>query len=187
MIRKNENIFEKTNLTPLSVDILKFLARNSNKEFYIKEIAQYTNSSVGGCYSALKFLYKVDLVERRRSGRNLYYMINKRNPSLKHFKIFVNILELTPLIKRVRRSCNKIILFGSCATGEDTMKSDIDILIVAENVNTVKDKIKTEYISQRKLKPIILSPHALLELKHKDKGFYEEVNKGILLWRSSNE
>jgi len=187
MIRKNENIFEKTNLTPLSIDLLKFLSRNPNKEFYIKEIAQYTNSSVDGCYSALIYLYKMDLVTKRKSGRNVYYSINEINPSLRYFKIFVNILEITPIIKRIEKNCNKIILFGSCSTGEDTMESDIDLFVVAENISTVKDKINTKQINQRDLKPVIVTPHALLEMKNNDRGFYDEVNKGIVLWRKRNE
>jgi hypothetical protein len=45
MIRKNENMFEKTNLMPLNIDLLKFLARNTNKEFYITQLSKFTNSS----------------------------------------------------------------------------------------------------------------------------------------------
>jgi len=187
MVRKNENMFEKTNLTSLSIDLLKFLVRNPNKEFYIRELARLTSSSVGGSYSALKYLYRTDLVERRRSGRNLYYKVNEKNSALKYFKIFFNIQELSSLIKRIRQRCRKIVLFGSCATGEDTMESDIDLFIVADNVKKIKDNIKVKYINQRELKPIVITPHDLLELKNRDKAFYEEVDKGIILWRSSNE
>ena len=87
---------------------MKFLSRNPNKEFYIKEIAQYTNSSLGGCYSGLAQLYEMDLVKKRKSGRNVYYSINESNPSLKYFKIFANILEIIPIIKRIEKNCNKI-------------------------------------------------------------------------------
>jgi len=187
MIRKNENIFEKTNLTPLGIELLKFLARNPGKEFYITELAKLVNGSIGGSYAALKKLYKMNLIDRRRSGYNLYYKVNEKNPALKYFKLFVNIQELNGLVNRIKGRCNKIVLFGSCATGEDTIESDIDLFIVTENSKRVKDIIKIKYLNQRELKPIVVSPHELIQLKSKDKAFYTEVNKGITLWWSSNE
>jgi predicted nucleotidyltransferase len=180
-------MFEKTNLTPLSIDLLKFLSRNPNKEFYITQLAKFTNSSMGGSYAALKNLYKMNLINRRRSGRNLYYMINDKNPALKYIKIFFNLSELNPLIKRISAKSRKVVLFGSCSTGEDTMESDIDLFIVAENTKAIKDIIKTRYVNQRELKPIITTPHGLIEMKNRDRAFYDEVVKGIVLWRSGNE
>lgn len=140
-----------------------------------------------GCYSGLAQLYKRDLVKKRKSGRNVYYSINESNPSLKYFKIFANILEITTIIKRIEKNCNKIILFGSCSTGEDTMESDIDLFVVAENISTVKNKINTKQINQRESKQVIVTLHALIEMKNNDKGFYDEVNKGIVLWRKGNK
>jgi len=187
MIRKNENIFEKTNLTPMGIELLRFLARNRDKEFYIKELAKLTDISIGGSYAALKKLYKMNLIDRRRSGYNLYYKVNEKNPALKYFKLFVNIQELSPLINRIKSRCKKIVLFGSCATGDDTMESDIDLFIIADNSKAIKDTIKIKYINQRELKSIVITPHDLIELKNKDKAFYDEIDKGIVLWRSGNE
>jgi len=187
MIRKNENIFEKTNLTPLGIELLKFLARNPGKEFYITELAKLADISIGGSYAALKKLYKIHLIDRRRSGRNSYYRVNEEKPALKYFKIFFNIQELSPLINRIKSRCKKIVLFGSCATGDDTMESDIDLFIIADNSKAIKDTIKIKYINQRELKSIVITPHDLIELKNKDKAFYDEIDKGIVLWRSGNE
>ena len=40
MVRKNEHMFDKVNITPLGMQILTFLARNPDKQFYIREIAR---------------------------------------------------------------------------------------------------------------------------------------------------
>ena len=50
------------------------------------------------------------------------------NPSIKNFKIFMTINELTPLANTLKETTEKIILFGSCATGKDTSESDMDLL-----------------------------------------------------------
>jgi DNA-binding MarR family transcriptional regulator len=65
MVRKNENMFEKNELNILSIDLLKFLARNPNKEFYITKLAKLADSSTSGSYTALKKLYKMNLIDRQ--------------------------------------------------------------------------------------------------------------------------
>jgi len=56
MVRKSEHMFNKVNITPLGLQILTFLARNPDKQFYIREIAKKMNRSVGGTHKTLKSL-----------------------------------------------------------------------------------------------------------------------------------
>jgi predicted nucleotidyltransferase len=187
MVRKSEHMFEKVNLSSLAISVLAYLARSPDNRYYVREIATNTGGSVGGCYKALKKLYDMDLVKKEKSGRNLYFNINNENPAIKYFKIFINIQEVNDTIKSITRKCNKIILYGSCSTGEDTIRSDIDLLIITENVEEIKQTIKNTFIGKRQLKPIIMLPHEFIKLKDKDRAFYNEINKGITLWRGSNE
>ncbi len=179
-------MFEKVNLTPTGISVLKYLARSPGREFYLREIAKALGISVGGCHKILKNLHGQDMINRRTSGKNLYFSANEQNPALRYFKIFVNIQELTEVINAIRERAKKVILYGSCATGDDTLESDIDLLIVTEDVKSVKKSIERR-IGQRLLKPIILAPHELIQLKEKDKAFYNEINKGIVLWRERDE
>ena len=187
MVRNNEHMFERVNLSSLAIMVLTYLSRSPGKQFYVREIASLTKSSVGGCHEVLKNLYDMGLVVKQKSGRNLYYKINDRNLAVKYFKIFMNIQGVNKIIKDITHKCKKIILFGSCSTGEDTLESDVDLLIVTENVKEIKQNLKHRYIDGRKLKPIILLPHDFLKLKDRDRAFYDEVNKGIVLWRDINE
>ena len=187
MVRNSEQMFEKVNLSPLAISVLTFLSRSPDKQFYVREIAGIIKGSVGGTHKVLKNLFDMDLIVKEKSGRNLYYKINDSNQAIKHFKIFMNILELDNTIKEIIPECKKIILYGSCSTGEDTMHSDIDLLIITEDPLEIKQLLKQKYFGIRKLKPIILLPHEYIKLKNKDQAFYSEVNKGILLWRDTNE
>ncbi|UCG68452.1 MAG: nucleotidyltransferase domain-containing protein, partial [Thermoplasmata archaeon] len=139
-------MFEKVNLSSLAISVLAYLARSPDNRYYVREISANTGGSVGGCYKALKKLYDMNLVEKEKSGRNLYFNINNENPSIKYFKIFINIQGLNEIVKSIASKCNKIILYGSCSTGEDTIKSDIDLLIITENVKEIKQNLKNTII-----------------------------------------
>ncbi|UCE07128.1 MAG: nucleotidyltransferase domain-containing protein [bacterium] len=145
------------------------------------------DASVGGCHKVLKNLFEMGLIDKKLSGRNLYYKIKEDNPAIEYYKIFINIQEINQEIYEIFSECKKIILYGSCATGEDTSESDIDIMIITENVKGIKQKLRHKFINGRELKPIILLPHDFIKLKDKDSAFYNEVNKGIILWRDTNE
>ena len=187
MVRNSEHMSEKVNLSHLGIMVLTHLARSPDKQYYVREIARIINGSVGGCHKVLKSLFTMGLIDKQKSGRNLYYKIKEENPAIKFFKIFINIQELNQKINEIFTDCKKITLFGSCSSGDDTLESDIDILIITENVKEIKDILKRKYINGRKLKPVILLPHDFIKLKDKDPAFYNEMNNGIILWRDTNE
>jgi len=186
MVRKNEHMFEEMNITSLGLQILTFLARNPNKQLYIREIARNIGKSVGGTHKTLKLLKEMDFVKENKSGKNLYYQINPMNPSIKNFKIFMTINELTPLVNKLKKISEKIILFGSCADGEDTTESDIDLLVLTNEKEKVNKKILNIKFN-RKIQAVVVNTSDLIKIKEKDKAFYQEINTGITLWNARNE
>lgn len=179
-------MFEKVNITPAGLKVLTYLSRSPNSEFYVREIAKDLDESLGGCHKVLKKLFEMALIEKRKSGRNLYYKIRNDNPSIKFFKIFMNIQELNKIKDQIKDNCRKIVLFGSCAAGTDTMESDIDLLIITDGKKQVQLLLKNQYINSRQLRPIIVNSHELLTFKKKDRAFYNEIDKGIILWRDTS-
>jgi predicted nucleotidyltransferase len=180
-------MFDKVNITPLGITALTYLSRSPDEQFYVREIAALIGGSVGGSHKVLKNLHDMNLINKHKSGRNLYYTINQMNPSVKYFKIFMNIQELNEVIQKIVDRCKKIILYGSCSKGEDTMESDIDLFIITDDEKKIKEILKNTNIKGRQLKPIIMLPHEFIKLKSKDRAFYNEVNKGIVIWRDTNE
>lgn len=174
-------MFEKMNITPLMYEILLLLGRNPDKELFIREIARTLDRSAGGCHRALKDLEQLCLITARISGKNTYYQINNEDPSVKHYKIFSNILETKQLLTHVFPHTLKVILFGSLSKGTDTQDSDIDILIVTlepKKINTLLKKLSPS----RPLNPQVFTPTQLLGLKTTDKAFYNEIVQGVVIW-----
>ena len=186
MVRKNEHMFDKMNITPLGFQILIFLARNPDKQFYIREIAKTMDKSVGGTHKTLKSLKEMSFIKENKSGKNIYYQINQMNPSIKNFKIFMTINELTSLVNKLKKISKKIILFGSCANGKDTSESDIDLLVLTNEREKINKKILNMKFN-RKIQAVVVNTGDLMKIKEKDKGFYQEINKGITLWDIKNE
>ena len=186
IVRFSERMFEKMNLTPTGIKILLHLARSPGKEYYLREIAEILSISTGGCHNILGELNEKNRLKKRQSGKNTYFMINEDNPGIKHFKIFSNIQELQDQVRKIQDNTIKITLFGSCATGEDTIESDIDLFIITEESEKVRESMD-KLIGERYVKPIIQAPHEVIQLKKNDKAFYDEVNKGIVLWRNKDE
>ena len=81
---------------------------------------------------------------------------------------------------------NQIILYGSCATGEDTQDSDIDIFVHSNNSKKVNKSINNHQTHiDRKVSLVVFSDMELQKLKHKDKPFYSRIKKGRLLYEVS--
>lgn len=179
-------MLEKVNITPLGMKILTFLARHPEQEFYMREIAKSINKSVGGTHKALKSLQTMAFVVEKKSGKNTYYMINVANPSVKNFKIFMTTTEMNQLITDLKKITEKIILFGSCATGDDTSESDIDLFILTQDTKKVNDYLKKKRL-ERTIQAVVVNATGLVKLREKDKAFYQEINKGIVLRDGKND
>jgi len=89
-------------------------------------------------------------------------------------------------VNKLKEISEKIILFGSCADGEDTSESDIDLLVLTNEKEKVNKKILNTKFN-RKIQAVVVNTSDLIKIKEKDKAFYQEINKGITLWDVRNE
>jgi predicted nucleotidyltransferase len=176
-------MFDNMSISPLAQELLLYLARSPGQEFYLRELAELLGASVGGCHSALKDLESKDLIGSRTSGRNRYFQVNEGNPALVPFKVFMNIQELTDVVNPVRGLVRRVVLFGSCSRGEDTMTSDIDLLVVTLDVEEVRLMLGSTRVNGRVLRPIIKTPGEMIRLREEDPSFIAELGKGIVLVR----
>lgn len=167
--------------TPLK--ILSFLARYSGKIFCEREIHNITKSSAGAVNQTLKLLLELGIVTREKKGNLFLYSINSDNYLTKYFKIFETLLYIHDFIEEIKPYAYEIILYGSCAEGANAANSDIDIFIKTEYISKVR-KIANKYRAMDdSLKAVILDPLEVASSKKIDEVFYNEVKKGIVLWR----
>lgn len=166
--------------------ILQYLLLNAGKTCYEREIARGAKISYGSANSILNEFHRHGLVARTTTGRMNYYTIDVSNPAIHEFKILVNIALLEPLVEKLKPLCEKIILFGSCATGTDTQASDIDLYVLTSDKDAVRTFINTfsnsATVANRKIQAIIESPVERLKSATGHSVFMNQVNQGKILW-----
>ncbi len=175
---KKMNLFSKT-----CIKILTHLVKNPSKETYQREIAKETGISIGAVNQYMHDFLEMDMVSREKRGKMLFYSLNQDNPAVRQFKVFLTVIELNPLVEKIKRNSEKIILFGSCSDGTDVEESDIDLFILTENKRKVREELR-EIKTGRKLSPIVVNSAEFIKLKKEDKPLYDRITKGVELWRS---
>ncbi|HII29771.1 TPA: hypothetical protein HA317_01755 [Candidatus Woesearchaeota archaeon] len=127
----------------------------------------------------LDYLLEKKVVTREVFGRLYQYKLNEDNILTRQIKVAASIAEINEsvlveeLIKRFPE-ITSIVLFGSVATGRDTPKSDIDILVISHKEIKLKP-LNAEKMIKRELS-IIKYLHSEWRRKAEtDKLFYDRV------------
>ncbi len=179
--RSLERIFEATN----SLKVLSFLAKNAGQEFLSSEIQAAVSISRAGAYLALQELLKERFVIRAERGRFHLYSVSYDNPVVRQFKVLLNVLFLEPLILNMKGHSLRIVLFGSASRGEDTASSDLDLFILAKDPEKIREFLASFKID-RKIQPIILTPPEWPDFRERERVFFEEIERGIVLWEEKD-
>jgi len=116
------------------VEILKLFLFNPDDSFYQRQISMLTRQSIRGVQREVEKLQSIGLIEKSAQGNRLYYRVN-RNCSI--FEDLKRILFKTTGIaealkgKLVKSDSIKIaFVYGSYAKGEESLSSDIDLLVI---------------------------------------------------------
>ena len=164
-----------------NLNILKMFFEEPNREFNVREVARITNLSPPKISKESKNLAKIGiLLERKERIFNLY-KANLDDDLYKDLKIFYTIRQLkeSGLIDSLNKFYLKptLSLFGSSASGIDIENSDLDLLVVSENIKEFKDVKKFENKLKRNIH--IFNVKDIKDLKNK--GLINNVLNGIVI------
>jgi predicted nucleotidyltransferase len=170
-------------LNRVPLKILSFLCRVPHTPHYGREIARATGVSIGSANQTLNLLFEMGVAAREKKGQLYLYRVVAENPLVREFKKFENVLDLNGLVVRIQKISNKIVLYGSCATGEDTSESDVDLFIISREKAKVLEEIRKEArVMPREIKAIIVSGEEYLLMRNKNEELLDDLNKGVVLW-----
>ncbi|MCK4521534.1 MAG: nucleotidyltransferase domain-containing protein [Nanoarchaeota archaeon] len=160
------------------VNILSFFIKNSSAEISQTDLIKKTKIAKATAVKWMNFLVKNDFLNYKKVGVTNLYRLNNGNLIIKQLKIINTITQLQELNKLKDKNI-EIYLYGSSSRGEDTEKSDIDILIIGgvkrnEIINLIDN------ISKKINKKISFNIFKNIEwsmMQKKDKAYYERVEK----------
>jgi len=166
--------------------VLLFLARNSGRTFFEREIVEAAGVSRSAVNLAARALHEAGLIRCERRGRMNFYTVNDPHPFIRQFKVLDTLASLELVLGDLRPLSRQIILFGSCAEGTNTRESDIDLFILSsEREKTMK--IIGRHLAMLPIQPVIMNNQELVESKEKDAAFHAQVKRGLVVWEANGE
>lgn len=170
--------------TQAKTKIINFLLDRPGEKFYLSQIARKTGVSDSTVHQILEKTKNEGVVQKEKLGNLSLYSVHYADPVVKQMKILHTTELLKPLINRLQEFSQKIVLYGSSARGEDTQESDIDLFVLTNESEEAR-KIVANHTFGRKVQAVMKNFTEWVELKEKDKFFYEEIQKGITLWETN--
>lgn len=163
-------------------ETLIFLGRHPRNSYYVRELSKILSISTGSMSGQLRTLQESGLVSSERKGRTLLFRADISHPVVREAKILSTLLELSLLIPSGKTGILRMILFGSCASGEDSEESDIDLYIETPDRPAAMALLARAGSGiTRKISPIILSPDEALQLRTRDRPLFTRINAGKVL------
>jgi len=146
------------------------------RDFHLREIAKLADVSSSTAKRFLDLYNENKFLVKSRKANLVLFKANLENPSFRYMKLSYFIMKMKPLISFLKDTYpnSSIVLYGSCARGEDDPESDVDLLIVGRKTERF-DLSEFENGLGRKVTLLIYTPHEWEEKAKTDKAFYERI------------
>jgi|SRR5208283_2888793 len=164
-------IFELLEKKSTSI-VLRYFLEHPSEETYAAQLGKKLKIARKSLFDALAVLQKSQLIELKMIGRTKQYFLKRDDVRVRQLKILYTISNLLPMLNGLEGV--EVYLYGSAARGEDTEKSDIDLLFIGQRP---KGELLEKIQNEENIKPIFLTFLEYSSLARKDKPFYERIEK----------
>jgi predicted nucleotidyltransferase len=164
--------------------VLALIFGQPERSFYMSEIVRNVHSGTGAVERELSRLERSGLVSVQRIGNQKHYRANHQSPIFAELQsLVIKTVALTePLRKSLEPHSDKIkaaFVFGSVAKGTDTANSDIDLMVIGDELGyselyTALQNV--EVALGRKVSPTFLSPKDWRRKASDKSSFISKVN-----------
>lgn len=166
------------------VEILSAFFSYTDKDLYVREIERITGADYRNVSRELRNLEQIGFLVSRKEGNIKYYSLNKRfllYPEMK--SIFLKTRGIVAVLTKALDSAQSIefaFIYGSVAAGDDTARSDVDLMVVGDiSLEEIIKLLKTpEDMIGREINPSLYSINEIRKrVKDKD-SFIVNVMEG---------
>lgn len=164
--------------------VLALIFGNPDRSFYIREIMKSVASGTGAVERELTKLESSGLVTTARIGNQKHYRANRSSPIFEelHGLVQKTVGLAEPLRRFLRPFADQIdvaFVFGSVARETDTARSDIDLMVIGDDLNysdlytALQD---ADELLKRPVKPIFLPMEDWRRKMRQNNSFIVNIN-----------
>ena len=163
--------------------VLSLLFGQPSRSFFASELIRLTGSGSGAVQRELQRLVSSGLVTVTRVGKQKHHQANPDSPVFEELRSLV--LKTVALIEPIRQALEPLVdgielalVYGSVVKGTDTAESDIDLLIVSdqlmlEDIFSALASVETKL--HRKLAPTLYTTREFREREAAESAFVTRV------------
>jgi predicted nucleotidyltransferase len=138
--KANKIGFAAALFSKVQLRLLSLLLGHPERGFHASEIIKLLNSGTGGVQRELAKLTQAGILTCTADDNRKKYQANKEAPIFEELSRII--LKSTGLVEPIKNALDNFqdkirfaFIYGSIAKGTDTAKSDIDVMIVGENLS----------------------------------------------------
>jgi hypothetical protein len=163
--------------------VLGLLFGNPNRSFYANELFRLSGSGTGAGVRELSKLTTAGLITVNKIGNQKHYQANREAPIFEELRgIVLKTFGMADVLRQgLLPIANKIsvaFIYGSIAKGSDTAKSDIDVMLIGDNIaypDAYSALMLAEQQLGRKVSPSIYSKDDVIKKLEKGNAFLTRI------------
>jgi len=146
------------------------------REFHLREAAEIADVSPSTAKRFLDFYEANGFLIKERKANLALFRADVENDSFRLMKTALFLFKARPLTEFMAEAYagSSVVLYGSCARGEDGPESDVDMLIVGRRAEKM-DLTRYEGVLGRRINTMVFDPQEWEEKAEEDRAFYERV------------
>ena len=164
--------------------VLGLIFGRPERSFYMSEILRNVHSGTGAVERELSRLQRSGLVSVERIGNQKHYQANRHSPIFAELRSLVikTVATTEPLRKSLEPYSDGIkaaFVYGSVAKGTDTENSDIDLMVIGDELNYSDLYAALQDVEDalgRKVSPVFLSLKDWRRKASEEGSFVSKVN-----------
>jgi predicted nucleotidyltransferase len=182
-------------LTPVQQRVLGLLFGQPSRRFQSAELIRLAHSGTGATHRLLQRLASSSLIRTSTEGHQKYYQANAEAPVFEelHGLIRKTVGLAGPLYKALAPLAARIhaaFIYGSVASGDDRADSDIDLMVIAEDLDypTLFEALQTaERQLGRAVNPNLMTPEEWRRRSAQPDGFAVRIRDRPILFVIGDE
>ena len=168
----------------IRIELLNMFFSNPDRAFYVREIEKITGEDYRNISRELRNLENIGLLKSRKEGNLKYFTLNKKFLLFEELRsIFLKTRGVAAVLKEALSKSAGIdfaFIYGSVASGKDTAKSDIDVMVIGDI--SLEELLKliagTEDVLGREVNPSLFDLKEIIKrMKEKDPFIMNGMNE----------